>query len=213
MSSIRGCFDIILHGNKKQSGIAARQVRRLLYGRESSLSSGKSKYADIHYVLSNVQKIYSKISEPWRIENYVVAISVIYYLRENILGPEHYFSWFYDLLLHPRGNIRYAAVRMIEFELGPLTVYIRILNFKSYHDNDQITPEKADEILFSLFVKLNDLLDKTWKSGYNKYRYVDSLPVGPCKSIQMVIVKMEERCGENYMNQLHKKYYIYQTAN
>jgi len=200
MNTIKECFEVILQGNKGESRQAAREVKKLVYA-----SKTKDKYEDIKKLVESAPKQYNKISEGWRQENFVMAISVIYFLHGREVDPDFLFPWLFQLLLHPNGTIRYAAVRMLSFELGPLTVYIRIPDFKP-NGMTNLKPKKADKIIFSLFVHLNELLNKTWKPKYKKYKYISSLPTSPYKSIQMAISRIEELCGREYMRCLVKKY-------
>ncbi len=200
MNTIKECFKIILQGNKEESRQAARQVKKLLYA-----SRTKDKYEDIKKLVKGASKEYDKISEDWRQENFVMAVSVIYFLHDREDDPDFLFPWLFQLLLHSNGTIRYAAVRMLSFELGPLTIYIRIPDFKP-NGMTNLKPKQADAIIFSLFVHLNKLLKKVWKPKYKKYKYISSLPTSPYKSIQMVIARIEELCGDGYMSYLVKKY-------
>lgn len=193
MKTIKECFEIILQGNRDESRRAARQVRKVLYS-----SSRSGKYEDIKNLTKNAPAEYGKISEDWRQENFVVAISVIYFLHDKEDQPDFLFSWLFELLLHPNGNIRQAAVRMFSCELGPLTVYVRIPGYKP-HGFINLKPKRADSILLSLFVNLNALLAGLWKPAYKKYKYISSLPVSPYKSVQMVMAEIKELCGEEYM--------------
>lgn len=189
-------FDIILSGNKDDSRKAAREVRKNLY---SSLNVGK--YDDIKKIIESAPNEYLKIMEEWREENFVVAVSVLYFMHDKENQPDFLFPWMLHLLQHENGNIRQSAVRMFENELGPLTVYIRCPGYKS-DDVNHVKPKQADLILFNLFIDLNNLLGDLWQSKYKKYKYVSSLPTCPYKSIQMVLGKMEDDCGKEYMKSL-----------
>src|SRR3989344_4571087 len=83
------------------------------------------------------------------------------------------------------GNIRQAAVRMIGHELGPLTYHIRFPGEKS--DFHKFSLGQAGSILFGLFTNLNNLAANLWKPEYRKCKYIDSLPTGPYKSIQLIL--------------------------
>ena len=196
MNTIKECFEVILGGNKDESRLAARRVRKLVY------SSGvNDKYEDISNLVKSAPVEYNKIFEDWRQENFASAISVIYFLHDKETEPSFLFPWLFQLLLHANGVIRYAAVRMFCHELGPLTVYIRIPDFEP----DGLTnfkPKQADAILFSLFMDLNKLLESVWKPAYKKYKYISSLPACSYKSIQMVMAKIEELCGAEYVAEL-----------
>ena len=115
-------FDIILIENKEKSRKAAREVRKFLY--QSSLDY-KSKFNEIKSIIENAPEEYRSIVEDWRQENFVVAISVLYFLHNKEDQPDFLFPWLFHLLLDKNGNTRQSAVRMIENELGPLTVHIR----------------------------------------------------------------------------------------
>jgi len=194
MNSIKECFDTILRGNKNDSRLAARRVRKLLY----NFQSGKNKFKDIEYIINSASQEYGKISESWRQENFVVAISVIYFLHNREEQPDFLFPWLFQLLQHPNGIIRYAAVRMLTNELGPLTAYIRIPDYKS----ERLKPEQADSILYALFLNLNKLSNALWQEKYKRYKYIDSLPASSYKSVQMVLAELEDLCGQEYMNYL-----------
>ena len=135
-------FDVILTGNRDESRKAAREVRKLLY---SSRDSGK--YADIKLIIENAPMGYVEIAEDWRAENFVMAVSVLYYLHDKESQPDFLFPWLLHLLQHKNGNIRQAAVRMMENELGPLTVHIRCPDYKQSKSRS----EQSDFILLNLF--------------------------------------------------------------
>jgi hypothetical protein len=196
MNTFKECFDTILHGDKNDSRLAARRVRKLLY---SSQRNGKDKYEDIKNIVNGASREYAKISEEWRQENFVTAVSVIYYLHDDEKQPDFLFPWLFQLLQHHNGVIRYAAVRMLSNEIGPLTVYIRFPDYKPGRFG-KITLEQADTILYSLFLSLNGLLSFLWQPKYKRYKYIDSLPASPYKSVQMVLSELEESCGQNTIN-------------
>lgn len=186
-------FDSILIGNKDDSRKSAREVRKLLYG-----SHDGGEYNDIKKIIENASREYCKIKEDWRKENFVMAVSVLYFLRNKENRPDFLFPWLIYLLQHKNGNIRQSAVRMIENELGPLTVHIRCSEYKQ----NKSKSEQSDFVLLNLFISLNNLLADLWKPEYKKYKYVNSLPTCSYKSIQMVLNRMEDDCGEKYMKQL-----------
>ncbi|MFA5747031.1 MAG: hypothetical protein WC926_03060 [Candidatus Paceibacterota bacterium] len=192
MDTIKECFDIILKGGKNDSRLAARQVRKLLY----SARSGKDIYQDIEDTINKVPREYAKILEEWRQENFVTAISVIYFLHDKEENPDFLFPWLFQLLQHPGGVIRYAAVRMFENEIGLLTVHLRCPDYKQ----SKLKSERSDRILQSLFLSLNGLLTILWGPEYNKFKYIASLPASPYKSVQMVLSEMEESCGQEYFS-------------
>ena len=196
MNTIKECFEEILRGNRDESRRAARRVGKLVF------SSGvNDKYKDIENLVENAPVAYEKISEDWRRENFTAAVSVIYFLHDKEAEPDFLFPWLFQLLLDSNGVIRYASVRMLSHELGPLTVYIRIPGFKPNGLNN-LKPKQADAILFSLFMNLNKLLEIVWKPAYKKYKYISSLPVSPYKSVQMVMAGIEELCGAEYVGKL-----------
>ena len=199
MNTIKECFDTILCGNQENSRLAARGVRRLLY----SSHGGREKFDIIKNIINDAPAGYTKISEEWRQEDFVVAISVIYFLHDREEQPDFLFPWLFQLLQHSNGVIRYAAVRMLSNELGPLTAYIRIPDYKS----DRLKPEQADRILHSLFMGLNGLLSVLWQPKYKRYKYIDSLPASPYKSVQMVLAELEDSCGQKYIDRLVGQYY------
>lgn len=199
MGGIRKTFEIILNSEKEESRIAARQVRKILY----SSKSDKDSFNDIKNVINGSLGEYYKIKEDWRQENFVIALSVIYFLRDKNNLPDFLFPWFFQLLQHDNGYIRHAAVKMITSELGLLTVHIRFPGEKRFSEKT-FSPRKADEILLSLFLSLHHLLNSFWLPKYKKYKYIDSLPASPFKSIQMVLFEMEDFCGEEYLNNLKK---------
>jgi len=186
-------FSIILTGKKDDSRKAAREVRKLLYG-----SGNSGEYDDIKSIIENAPDEYMNIKEDWREENFVMSVSVLYYLHDRESQPDFLFPWLFYLLQHKNGNIRHATARMIENELGPLTVHIRCPSYKQ----DKLKSEQSDFILLNLFIGLNNLLADLWKPTYKKHKYVSSLPTSPFKTIQMVLGRMEDDCGKAYMKQL-----------
>ncbi len=197
MTTFSECFNQILLGDKEQSRLAARQVRKLVYSKGEG-----DKFKIIHSIIDNAPKEYEKTIESFRQENFVMAISVMYFLHDKEEQPDFLFPWLFHLLLqHESGNIRHAAVRMLENELGPLTYHIRFPNEKASYWK-KLTPEVADSILFGLYANLNELAADLWKPKFKKYKYISSLPAGPYKSVQMVLATMEEDCGKEYMARL-----------
>ena len=197
MNTIKECFDTILRGNKEESRLAARGVRKIVY---SSSASGREKYEEIADLVRTAPENYLRISEDWRQENFVMAVSVIYFLHDRENQPDFLFPWLFQLLQHPNGYIRHAAVKMISHEIGPLTYHLRFPGEKSsFH---KFTPEDADMILHSLFASLNGLLAALWQPKYKKYKYIDSLLPSPYKSVQMVLAELEESCGKKYIDRL-----------
>ena len=191
MNTLKECFNIILKGGKEDSRQAARRVRKLLY----SSQGDRDKYEEIKDLIHNASSEYVKISEDWRQENFAMAISVIYFLHDRENEPDFLFPWLFELIQHENGYIRYAAVRMFDHEIGPLTFHLRFPGDKSTL-RDKLKPEQADSILHSLFMSLNELLSILWQSKYERHKYIDSLPASPYKSVQMVLVGLEESCKE-----------------
>ncbi|MFH1111663.1 MAG: hypothetical protein V1712_01170 [Patescibacteria group bacterium] len=199
MNTFKECFDIILHGNKSDSRLAARRVRKLLY----SSQTGRDKYEDIKNLINDAPNEYAKIYEEWRQENFIVAVSVLYYLHNREEEPDFLFPWFFKLLQHPNGVIRYAAVRMFSHEIGPLTVHIRFPENKSGY-GAKLKSEQAESILSSLFISLYKLLSILWQPKYKRYKYINSLPTSSYKSVQMILAELEECCGQKYIEMFLK---------
>ena len=197
MKTFVECFNTILCEDKEASRKAAREVRRLLY------SSHRSQYKDIASIIENAPTEYEKLVEDWRQENFVMAISVLYFLHDREKQPDFLFPWLYHLIRHPSGNIRFAAVRMFEHEIGPLTVHIRFPH-EEVSPFRELSAEQADRILSEMFVNLISLINSLWKPIYNKYKYIYSLPSGPYKSVQMVLGRLAEDCGKEYMIRLER---------
>ncbi|GEM_PF-4605864 len=166
-----------------------RRINKLVY----SSQSGKDKYKEIARIINEVPGVYAKITEPWRQENFVMAISVMYFLHDKEYQPDFLFPWLYQLLQHPSGVIRYAAVRMFQIELGPLTVHMRYPTERP-GISGRLKPEIADRIVNTLILNLNNLLADLWKLAYKRYKYINSLPASPYKSVQMVLANLEELC-------------------
>jgi len=203
-------FNIILTGDRDASRLAAREVRKLLY----SSQGGNDKYKEIKDLVNNAPDEYAKISEEWRQENFVMAISVIYFLHSRENQPDFLFPWLFQMLLHKNGYIRHAAVRMIEHEIGPLTAHIRFPNEK-FSSVREFTSKQSDLILFEMFMNLMNLIKYLWKSSYKKYKYVSLLPSGPYKSVQMVLGRLKEDCGKDCIARMKddfRKYSIMSTA-
>ncbi|MBD3245304.1 MAG: hypothetical protein GF335_04940 [Candidatus Moranbacteria bacterium] len=190
LNTIKECFEVILNSDKENSRLAAREVRKILYGSKNN----KNKYKDIKVIMKNAPETYAGISENWREENFVMAISVIHFLRDRKENPDSLFPWLFELLKHPNGKVRYAAVKMFENELGPLTVHIRFPNDK-YR---QSKAKRSNEILKALVISLQGLLNILWEEKYEKYEYIRDLPASPYKSVQMVFGSIEEYCGRKY---------------
>ncbi|MEK7091918.1 MAG: hypothetical protein AAB900_02935, partial [Patescibacteria group bacterium] len=101
------------------------------------------------------------------------------------------FPWLFQLLQHKNGNIRQAGVRMIQTELGPLTYHLRFPGKES-----GLSKERADSILFGLRTNLDHLAASAWQPAYDKCEYVEELPSGTYKSIQLIFSLLDDYCGE-----------------
>ena len=196
MKTFISIFNTILTADKDESRKAAREVRKFLYGSHGS----RDEFGNIKKIINNAPSEYSKISEDWRQENFVIAVSVIYYLHDQENQPDFIFPWLFHLLWHKNGNIRHAAVRMLEHEIGPLTYHLRCPGEKL--SSRELSSQKADYIISRLFVSLHNLLDESWKPMYKRYKYVESLPSGTYKSVQMILSQLEEDCGDEYIKNL-----------
>ena len=180
-------FNTILTADEETSRQAAREIRKLVY---SSRDGGK--YKDIASIIENAPAEYIKITEDWRQENFVMAISVMYFLHNRENQPDFLFPWLFQLLQHKNGNIRHATVRMIQNELGPLTYYVRFPGKKSsFH---KFSSEQAGNILTGLCANLNNLAENSWKDSYKKIKYIDKLPSGIYKSVQLILSCLEDYC-------------------
>lgn len=199
MQTLNDLFKMILDGDKESSQNAARNVRRYLY----SSKFGKDKHEDIKRIINSAGEIYRSIKEEWRQENFVIAISVIYFLHDRESEPDFLFPWLFELIQNNNGNIRQSAVRMLRNELGPLTVHIRCPEY--YNKSNEILNKKRDEILFYMYDEIYFLLRKFDKPIYKKYKYVSSIPRGQYKSLQLVLAELEFDCGEEYINELRKR--------
>ena len=189
MQSFTALFKIILEGDMSSSRKAARGVRKLLY----SAKSGREGYDEIKKIINNADEIYRNIKEEWRQENFVMAISVMYFLHDRENEQDFLFPWLFFLIQHKNGNIRQSAVRMFKNELGPLTVHIR--HPENSYSSNKIINEKRDHILFNMREELLFLARKFNKPVYNKYKYIDSMPAGQYKSIQLILAELEFDCG------------------
>lgn len=185
-------FKIILIGDKKSSRKAARLVRRLVYS-----NSSRKDYEELARTVENAPETYQKIKEDFRQENFVIAISVMYFLHNKRDKPDFLFPWLLELIQHKNGYIRHAAVRMLENELGPLTYHIRCADYAPNHYG--VAARQADQIIFTLFVNLSNLAANLREPKYKKYKYINSLPASPYKSIQMVLSHICDDCGEEYL--------------
>ncbi|MCK9378874.1 MAG: hypothetical protein M0P97_01890 [Candidatus Moranbacteria bacterium] len=196
MKSFVELFETILSGDKESSRLAAREVRKLVYGPYTG------KYDEIKSIVDGASEEYRKITDDFRQENFVMAVSVMYFLHDREKEPDFLFSWLFHLLKHPNGYIRHAAVRMLETELGSLTVHLRCPDSNYSH---KFSRAEADQILANMFIALVSMENNFWEPRYKKYKYISSLPSGPYKSIQMVLSELEDDCGEQFMNKLYQK--------
>ena len=190
MHTFKDLFKIISEGDMDSSRKAARAVRKFLY----SSNSDKEKYSEIKTIINNADEGYRNIKEEWRQENFVMAISVMYFLHDKEDEQDFLFPWLFYLIQHPNGNIRQSAVRMFKNELGPLTVHIR--HPENSYSSNKIINKKRNQILFHMREELIFLAHKFNKPIYNKYKYIDSIPTGQYKSIQLVLAELEFDCGE-----------------
>ena len=200
MKTFTELFNTILTADEEISRQAAREVRKLVY------SSGENeKYKCIASIIENAPAEYVKIIEDWRQENFVMAISVMYFLHNRENQPDFLFPWLFQLLQNKNGNIRHSAVRMIEHELGSLTYHIRFPGEKI--SRRELSPEQADRIIFGLRTNLNNLATSFWKDSYRKFKYLDRLPNGTYKSVQLILSLLDDYCSDvvDYQEQIESK--------
>jgi len=195
-------FRVVLTGDKDDSRQAAREVRKFLYS-----SRDRGHYNDLKLIIKNAPNEYRKISEDWREENFVIAVSVLYFLHDQESQPDFLFPWLLYLLQHKNGNIRQSAVRMIEHEIGALTVHIRCPEYKQSQEKSK----QSDLILLSLFYALDELLWETGSKKYKRYKYISALPSSPYKSVQMVLGRVIEYCGPSYIKDLERQLTAYNS--
>lgn len=198
INTIKGCFEGILSGNKEESRLSSKRVRKVLY---SSSLDYPNKFKEIKEITINAPKYYNEILENWRKENFAVALGVIYYLHGSERKRDFLFPWLFELLGEKNGVIRYSAVKMIENEFGFLTYHIRFP--KKNHSAVRI--KEYDKILYNVFMNLNNLLDLFWDISYKKYKYINDLPACSYKSVQMILAELEDCCGKEYMDNMAKK--------
>ncbi len=198
MKTIPELFRTILRGDQEASRTAARAVRKAAY------SSHAGKYDYIKAIINSASEKYRTITEEFRQENFVMAVSVIYFLHDREQEPDFIFPWLFHLLKHKDGNIRHCAVKMFWHELGPLTVHIRVPWWKS--KSNELSPKRSDQILFDLFTGLEIMANEYFVPAYKKYKYIDSLPSGTYKSIQMVLARMRDDCGDKILEDFRVKY-------
>src|SRR3989344_2034973 len=189
MKTFTKLFDTIMTADRAASRNAAREVRGLVYG-----SGENEKYERIASIIENAPAEYVKIVEDWRQENFVIAISVMYFLHNRENQPDFLFPWLFQLLQYKNGNIRHSAVRMIRHELGPLTYHIRLPGEKI--SPRELSPEQADHILFGLHTNLNNLAAGSWNPSYKKFKYIGDLPSGTYKSVQLVLSLLNDYCSD-----------------
>lgn len=187
-------FNTILTGKKEESRKAAREVRKLLY----KIDWDKKSRRNIQKMIENAPKTHRNITEGWREENFVIAISVIYFLHDREVQPDFLFPWLFYLLRQQNGNVRNAARRMIEHELRTLTVHIRCPDYKQ----SKAKIKHSNFILLGLYASLNYLLGYSWDQKYEKYKTIGSLPTSPFKTVQMILCEFEDICGKKYVKQL-----------
>jgi hypothetical protein len=191
-------FKTILTADKDASCKAARAVRKKVYAADEG-----NKYEMITSIIDKAPEGYNKIIEDWRQENFVMAISVMYFLGTKKVQPDFLFPWLIELIQHKNGNIRHASIRMFEIEFGPLTYHIRISGEKT--SSLYISPEQNDHILLTLYVTINNLMSEFWKPEYKRYKYISSLPTGVYKSLQILLNRLEDLCGKEYLDQLQTR--------
>ncbi len=199
MKTFSELFNIILTANRDESRKASREVRKLLYSRKDD---DVAKYDEIKKIIQNAPDEYVKIKELFRQENFVMAISVIYFLHDKESEPDFLFPWFFELIKHENGYIRYAVFRMFSNEFGPLTYHIRCKGEKASFF--ELSPETADHIIYKVFGGLNNMAQFLFKPQYKKYKYIDSLPTSPYKTVQQILAELRDDCGEEYIRRFYK---------
>jgi hypothetical protein len=191
MKKITLLFNTVLTADKETSRKAAREVRKAVYG-----PGDQDEYKVLKSIINNAPADYKKIQEDWRQENFVVALSVLYFLHDRENQPDFLFPWFFQLLQHKNGNIRQAAVRMVNHELGLLTYHIRFPGRSS--DFHGFSREQGDRILSGLEMNLHSLAENSWQEIYQKYKFINDLPSGTYKSVQLILGYLEDLCDEAY---------------
>ncbi|NCS32714.1 plasmid pRiA4b ORF-3 family protein [bacterium] len=193
-------FHSILNDPKEDSRVASLAVRKYLYNSQE----GVEKFKEIKKVLDTAPAVYAKITDDFRKEYFVRAVSTLYFLHDLENESDFLFPWLFELIQNPNGNIRYAAVRMFVTTLGPLTYFRRFPDHHKTEENSVIKakalkPEKTEQILIALTLRLWEIANDTRKLAYKKVRYVQDLPSSIHKSVQLVIATIEDYSIPNHI--------------
>src|SRR3989338_1321223 len=104
------------------------------------------------------------------------------------------------LIYSSRDGGKYKDIAsIIENALGALTYHIRFPGEKS--SLHKFSSKQADQIIFGLRTNLNNLMASSWKNSYKKFKYIDRLPSGTYKSIQLILSVLDDYCSEVNDNQ------------
>lgn len=176
-------IDIVKNGSTIEVKVAQKKIEKIF----NALEIPRRKNKDLFLFFVDEIKNFDKIKD---IDHQYYFINTLKY-PFIVLGGENFEDWtefILKLIQHSSGKIRQAAINAVDW-LVLMNLNLDLSDTwykKSTNENKKQTLNDRER--FGNFVlKIENLLDEYHLSKYNRYKYVDSLPVGIYKSLNKLI--------------------------
>lgn len=190
-TSLQKLIDIIKSGSSSDVKAAQKQIEKIWH---ETCRFDCDVRADIFFIFLEELKLFSQIKDIAHQAYFINTLKwPLYFIGEQ------YFSDWSDFILiyiqHPSGKIRQAIIRALDYLIMDLR-----LDFKYDFDTVKskgLNRQEIDNIInnnrtkFGYFIiSVESLIRQYHEPRFNKYKYIDRLPIGVYKSLQMFLAEL-----------------------
>jgi len=203
--NLQKLINIIKVGSPADVKIAQKQIEKIW---RDTCQHDDNKREEIFYIFLEELKIFSQIKD---INHQAYFINTLKWPLHFI--GEKYFSDWSDFILayiqHPSGKIRQAIIKISDYLIMDLRMDFKydFVRTKDKNLNRQEIIVSNKKKFCSFVFSIEDLTRQYYESIFKKYKYVDSLPIGVYKSLQMLLANLleaefYEKMYHNFLNEL-----------
>lgn len=204
-NNLQKLINIIKVGSPTDVKFAQKQVEKIWH---DTCQYDDDKRGEIFYIFLDELKLFPQIKD---INHQAYFINTLKWSLHFI--GEKYFSDWSDFILtyiqHPSGKIRQAIIKISDYLMMDLRMdfkydFVRIKD-KNLNRQEIIVSNKKKFCYFVLSIE--DLARQYYEPIFKKYKYVDRLPIGVYKSLQMLLVNLLEaevydKMYQDFLNEL-----------
>ena len=186
--NLQKLINIIKVGSPTDVKIAQKQIEKIW---RDTCRYDDNKREEIFYIFLEELKLFSQIKD---INHQAYFINTLKWSLHFI--GEKYFSDWSDFILtyiqHPSGKIRQAIIKISDYLIMDLRMDFKYDFVKTKDKNlnrqEIIVNNKKKFCYFVLSIE--DLTRQYYEPIFKKYKYVDRLPIGVYKILQMLLVNL-----------------------